>query len=55
MTCYLFKQAKVPVILIELGFLSNAQDRSLLLNDTYQDQLILAIITGLKGLTGSVF
>ncbi len=46
--CYLLGRSKVPIILVELGFLSNRQDRSLLQSDSYQNQLITAIIAGLK-------
>jgi N-acetylmuramoyl-L-alanine amidase len=44
---YLLDQADVPSILIELGFFSNWEDRRLLQNDNYLEQLKSAIIDGL--------
>lgn len=49
-TCnyYLLEQAEVPSILIELGFFSNRDDRKLLQDDQYLEQLKSAIINGLE-------
>lgn len=40
---YLLKRIKVPGVLLELGFLSNANDRYLLKQDYYQNKLALTI------------
>ena len=47
-TCYLLEQADSPTILVELGFFSNQEDRKLLQNDNYLEQLKTAIINGLE-------
>ena len=44
---YMYKQLKIPGILIECGFLSNAKERDLLNSDEYQDEIVKTIITGL--------
>ena len=44
---YLFSHARVPIVLIELGFLSNFSDRCLLNARPYQEQLSQAIRRGL--------
>ena len=44
---YMYKQLKVPGLLIECGFLSNDKERKLLLNSEYQDKLVKTIINGL--------
>jgi polysaccharide deacetylase 2 family uncharacterized protein YibQ len=44
--CFLV-QSEVPSVLIELGFFSNREDRKLLQDDNYLEQLKLAIINGL--------
>lgn len=44
---YMFKQLEVPGVLIECGFLSNANERSLLISNEYQDKIVKTIITGL--------
>lgn len=46
-TIYMFKQLKVPGILIECGFLSNKNERYLLNNSDYQDKIVQTIIKGL--------
>jgi N-acetylmuramoyl-L-alanine amidase len=43
---YLVKHAKKPGVLIEVGFLSNDQERMDLQNDVYQDDIALSIYTG---------
>lgn len=44
---YLLKNAKVPIVLIELGYLSNREDLDLIMNPNYQALLIGAIERGL--------
>lgn len=44
---YLLKQAKVPAILIECGFLSNSREEQLLQHEAYQKQTAWAIYVGL--------
>ena len=43
---YMYKQIKVPGILIEAGFISNANDLYLLRQDWYQNKLVNAISDG---------
>lgn len=44
---YLLKQAKLPAVLVECGFLSNSREEKLLQDETYQKQIAWAIYTGL--------
>ena len=44
---YMYKNLKVPGVLIECGFLSNDKERKLLLNDDYQNKIVKSIINGL--------
>ena len=44
---YLQKRLKVPGILIEAGFLSNANERYLLKQDKYQNKIVNSIVKGL--------
>ncbi len=44
---YMYKQLEVPGVLIECGFLSNKNERELLITDEYQDKIVKAIIDGL--------
>jgi len=44
---YMFKQLKVPGVLIECGFLSNDNERYLLHSDDYQNKIVDTIIEGL--------
>lgn len=46
-TIYMYKKLKVPGILIECGFLSNENERNLLISEKYQEQIALAIIKGI--------
>lgn len=46
-TIYMYKKLKVPGILIECGFLSNENERDLLISGKYQEQIALAIIKGI--------
>ena len=43
---YLVKYAKKPGVLVEVGFLSNDQERKDLQNKVYQDDIALSIYTG---------
>ena len=43
---YLVKYAKKPGVLVEVGFLSNDQERMNLQNEVYQDDVALSIYTG---------
>ena len=43
---YLLKNAKVPAIIVECGFISNAEECKKLLSPTYQKQMALAVTTG---------
>ena len=44
---YMYKQLKVPGVLIECGFLSNKNERYLLNKDDYQDKIVSSIIEAL--------
>lgn len=43
---YILKNATVPAILVECGFLSNPQEEKLLKTETYRNQLAFAIFSG---------
>jgi len=42
-----FNWSKVPVILVEMGFQSNVEEDKLLVTDTYQDKLAMALSEGI--------
>lgn len=44
---YLTKNVEIPLILVECGFLSNAEENKLLQTDSYQDELAWSIYIGL--------
>ncbi len=44
---YMYKELKIPGILIECGFLSNEKERNLLISDEYQNKIVKTIIDGL--------
>lgn len=44
---YLLKHAEIPGALVEIGFLSNEQERELLKQETYQKQMAAAIYYGM--------
>ncbi|MBY7141820.1 N-acetylmuramoyl-L-alanine amidase CwlD [Virgibacillus sp. NKC19-3] len=44
---YLLKNAEVPGALVEAGFLSNREERELLTQDKYQDQMAASIYEGI--------
>ena len=43
---YMYSKLKIPGVLIECGFLSNAKERSLLTNEDYQKKIANAICEG---------
>ena len=45
-TKYMYKRVKIPGVLVELGFLSNNNDRALLLNDNERQKLVDKITAG---------
>lgn len=45
---YMYKYIKSPGVLIEAGFISNANDNYLLRNEEYQNKLIVAISDGIE-------
>lgn len=45
-TIYLMQHAQAPAILVECGFLSNAEEAAALQRDAYQTRLALAILCG---------
>jgi N-acetylmuramoyl-L-alanine amidase len=45
---YLLNRAKIPAIIIELGYFSNHEELKLLHTNSYQDRLINAIVHGLS-------
>lgn len=44
---YLLRRAEIPMVLVELGFISNAQDRSKLTNKTFKQKCAQAIAQGI--------
>ena len=44
---YMYKRIKVPGVLVEAGFLSNSNERYLLLKPTYQDKIANSIYNGI--------
>lgn len=46
-TYYLLKKTQVPTVIVECGFLSNAQEAELLIKDEYQDKVAWAIHMGI--------
>lgn len=45
---YMYKQITIPGVLIELGFLSNPNDRYRLTNEEYQDKLAISIANSIE-------
>lgn len=43
---YLYRKVKRPGVLVEVGFLSNANERYLLRQDSYQEKIVETIVTG---------
>ena len=46
---YMYRKLKIPGVLIECGFLSNANERNLLKEDKYQHKIVSSIVEGLIG------
>ena len=44
---YILKKTKIPIIIVECGFLSNKREADLLATDEYQDKVANAICSGL--------
>ena len=44
-----FNWSKVPVVLIEMGFMSNANEDRLLTSDSYQNKLAQGLCDGISG------
>ncbi len=44
---YLTENVKIPLVLIECGFLSNSEENQLLQSDSYQDKISWSIYTGI--------
>lgn len=44
---YMYKNTRIPGVLLELGFISNPYDRNLLINDSYQNKIVNIISSGL--------
>lgn len=45
---YLLKKTEVPAVLVETGFISNDEERALLVNKDYQEKIAKAIVTGIE-------
>lgn len=46
-TIYLMKNAKIPAVIVECGFLSNREEASMLNDEAYRDKLAVAIADGI--------
>ena len=44
---YMYRQLKINGVLVEVGFLSNARERKLLVNENYQKKISQLIVKGL--------
>ena len=51
---YLLREARVPAVIVECGFLSNPEEESLLQDTVYQSALATAIANGIKSFKKSV-
>ncbi len=51
---YLLREAKIPAVIVECGFLSNPTEEQLLLTPDYQDSIAAAICTGIQNFRNSV-
>lgn len=45
---YILKSGAMPIVIVECGFLSNAQEEQLLLDDAYQQKIAVAIADGMQ-------
>lgn len=46
-TFYMLKKTEVPTIIVECGFLSNAEEAEKLVSESYQDEMAAAICSGI--------
>ncbi len=46
----ILKNTEAPAVLVELGFLSNFQDRAYLTDNSQQDEIVVAILDCLSNL-----
>ena len=44
---YMYKQLNVPGVLVEVGFMSNAKERNLLVSDSYQNRIVNCLVHAL--------
>lgn len=44
---YILDRAKMPIVIVEVGFLSNPQEARLLVSEDYQDKIAYAIFSGI--------
>lgn len=51
---YLLDHAEVPAVIVECGFLSNAEERSLLIEDSYQSEMAYSIAMGVLEYMNSI-
>lgn len=42
------RETKMPAVLVEVGFLSNAAEEKLITNDSYQNKIVEGIVTGIQ-------
>lgn len=42
------RETKMPAVLVEVGFLSNAQEELMITNDAYQNKIVEGIVTGIQ-------
>lgn len=45
---YVLKKNKVPAVLLELGFLSNSEEESIMFTEQFQDRVAEAIVAGIE-------
>ena len=45
---YILKSGAMPIVIVECGFLSNAEEEQLLLDDAYQQKIAVAIADGMQ-------
>ena len=45
---YIIKHVEIPTVIVECGFLSNAEDLRLLQTEEYQNKIVIGIIDGVK-------